>query len=76
LSKQASIESVHIGETKILEIDKLALCASAPITLIPQRAPALNEGWLDLGGAAAVEVTSGKKEYPVEAAQVAGEIRG
>jgi hypothetical protein len=46
------------------------------ITPIPQSAPALNEGWLDLDGAAVVEVTSEEKGYPVESALVSGEIRG
>jgi hypothetical protein len=35
-----------------------------------------DEGWLDLDREAVVEVTSEEKEYPVEAALVAGEIRG
>jgi hypothetical protein len=47
-----------------------------PITPNPQDAPHLDEGWLDLERAAVVEVTSEKKEYPVEAALVAGELRG
>jgi hypothetical protein len=34
------------------------------------------EGWLDLDRAAAVEVTSEAKEYPVESALVSGETRG
>jgi hypothetical protein len=46
------------------------------ITPIPQDAPHLDEGWLDLERAAVVEVTSEEKEYPVEAALVAGELRG
>ena len=40
------------------------------ITPIPQDASSLDEGWLDLDGAAVVEVTSEEKEYPVEAALV------
>ena len=47
-----------------------------PIAPIPQSAPALNEGWLDLDGAAVVEVTSEDKEHPVESALVPGETRG
>jgi hypothetical protein len=43
---------------------------------IPQDAPSLDEGWLNLDGAAVVEVTSEEKEYPVEAALVSGEMRG
>src|SRR5450759_3074406 len=43
---------------------------------IPQDAPSLDEGWLNLDGVAVVEVTSEEKEYPVEAALVAGEMRG
>ncbi len=46
------------------------------ITPSPQNAPPLDEGWLDLGGAAVVEVTSEEKEYPVEPALVSGEKRG
>ena len=46
------------------------------ITPIPHDAPTLDEGWLDLDGAALVEVTSEDKEYPVESALVPGEIRG
>jgi hypothetical protein len=43
---------------------------------IPQDAPSLDEGWLDLDDAAVVEVTSEEKEYPVESALVSGEMRG
>ena len=46
------------------------------IAPIPQSAPALNEGWLDLDGAAVVEVTSEDKEHRVESALVPGETRG
>jgi hypothetical protein len=46
------------------------------IAPIPQSASALNEGWLDLDGAAVVEVTSEDKEHPVESALVPGETRG
>jgi hypothetical protein len=46
------------------------------ITSIPQNAPTLDEGWLDLDREAVVEVTSEEKEYPVEAALVSGETRG
>jgi hypothetical protein len=46
------------------------------ITAIPQDAPPRDEGWLDLDGAAVVEVTSEEKEYPVESALVSGEMRG
>jgi hypothetical protein len=46
------------------------------ITPIPQDAAAHHEGWLDLERAAVVEVTSEQKDYPVEAALVAGELRG
>jgi hypothetical protein len=38
-------------------------------------APHLDEGWLDLDRKALVEVTSEDKEYPVESAFVAGEMR-
>jgi hypothetical protein len=47
-----------------------------PITPIPQDAPHLEEGWLDLDRAAVVEVTSEERDYPVESALVAGEMRG
>jgi hypothetical protein len=46
------------------------------ITPIPKDAPHPDQGWLDLDGAAVVEVTPEEKEYPVESALVAGEIRG
>jgi hypothetical protein len=46
------------------------------ITTIPQDVPPLDEGWLNLDGAAVVEVTSEEKEYPVESALVSGETRG
>src|SRR6202166_1349265 len=46
------------------------------ITPIPQDIPHLDEGWLDLDRAAVVEVTSEEKDYPVESALVAGEMRG
>jgi hypothetical protein len=46
------------------------------ITPIPKDAPHPDEGCLDLERAASVEVTSEEKEYPVESALVAGEIRG
>src|SRR5467141_1910568 len=46
------------------------------ITPIPQDAPLRDEEWLDLDGAAVVEVTSEEREYPVESALVSGEMRG
>jgi hypothetical protein len=46
------------------------------ITPIPQDAPSLGEGWLDLDDTAVVEVTSEEKEYPVESTLVSGEMRG
>jgi hypothetical protein len=46
------------------------------ITPIPQDAPHLDEGWLDLERTAVVEVTSEQRDHPVEAALVAGELRG
>jgi hypothetical protein len=46
------------------------------ITPSPQDAPRLDKGWLDLERDAVVEVTSEDKEYPVESALVAGEMRG
>jgi hypothetical protein len=46
------------------------------ITPISRDAPRLDEGWLDLDCASVVEVTSEDKDYPMEAALVAGEMRG
>jgi len=46
------------------------------IAPIPQDAPPLDDGWLDLDREAAVEVTSENKDYPVESALVSGETRG
>jgi hypothetical protein len=46
------------------------------ITPIAEKGSAFNEGWLDLEGAAVVEVTSEEKDYPVESALVAGARRG
>jgi hypothetical protein len=40
------------------------------ITPIPQDAPHLVEGWLDLERAAVVDVLSEEKDYPVESALV------
>src|SRR6476620_346538 len=46
------------------------------ITPSPQAGTSHDEGWLDLDRVAEVEVTSEEKDYPVEAALVAGEMRG
>jgi hypothetical protein len=46
------------------------------ITPIPQDAPSLDEGWLNLDREAVVEITSEQKEYPVESALISGETRG
>ena len=46
------------------------------ITPTPNAGTPRDEGWLDLDREAVVEVTSEEKEYPVEAALVAGEMRG
>ena len=46
------------------------------ITPTPNAGTPRDEGWLDLDREAVVEVTSEQKEYPVEAALVAGEMRG
>jgi hypothetical protein len=43
---------------------------------IPHDVPHPDKGWLDLGRVAVAEVTSEEKEYPVEAALVAGETLG
>jgi hypothetical protein len=46
------------------------------ITPIPGVGTHRDEGWLDLDREAVIEVTSEQKDYPVEAALVAGEMRG
>jgi hypothetical protein len=46
------------------------------MTPIPLDVPSLDKGWLDLDREAVVEVTSEEKEYPVEAALLAGETWG
>jgi hypothetical protein len=46
------------------------------ITPSPQAGTLHDEGWLDLDAIAVVEVTSEEKEYPVEGALVAGDMRG
>jgi hypothetical protein len=46
------------------------------ITPSPQAGTLHDEGWLDLDRKTVAEVTSEEKEYPVEAALVAGEMRG
>jgi hypothetical protein len=46
------------------------------ITPSPQAGTLHDEGWLDLDREAVVEVTSEEKEYPVESALVAEEMRG
>jgi len=45
------------------------------ITPIPQNAPLPDEGWLNLDGAAVVEVTSEEQDYPVESALVSGQYK-
>lgn len=46
------------------------------ITPIPQDVPPFDESWLNLDGAAVVEVTSEETDYPVESALVSGQTRG
>src|ERR1039457_4082607 len=46
------------------------------ITPIPQTGTPLDEGWLNLDRMAVVEVTSEERDYPVDSALVAGEMRG
>jgi hypothetical protein len=46
------------------------------ITTIPQDVRPLDESWLNLDGAAVVEVSSEETDYPVESALVSGQIRG
>jgi hypothetical protein len=45
-------------------------------TPTPQDIQPRGEGWLNLDGAAVVEVTSEETAYPIESALVAGEMRG
>jgi hypothetical protein len=46
------------------------------ITPSPKETRSRDEGWLDLEGAAVIEVTSEDRDYPVESALVAGEMQG
>jgi hypothetical protein len=46
------------------------------ITPVPQGAPATEGDWLDVGSAAAVEVTSEDKAHPIEGALLPGEKHG
>jgi len=46
------------------------------LTPSPLGVPSRDEGWLDLDRLTAVEVTSEDKEYPLEAALLAGDMRG
>ena len=46
------------------------------LTPIPQDSPAQHGDWLNLDSTAVVEVTSEKKDYPIEAALVSGNTRG
>jgi hypothetical protein len=46
------------------------------ITTSPKDAPQLDESWLDLDRLAVVEVTSEDRDYPVESALAAAEVRG
>ena len=46
------------------------------ITPIPHGAPFFDQGWLDVGKAASVEVTSEDQIYPIECALLPGEKRG
>ena len=47
-----------------------------PMAPTPKTVQSQDEDWLDLEGAAVVEVTSEEKDFPVEAALVLGETRG
>jgi hypothetical protein len=46
------------------------------ITAVPRVGPRTEQGWLDLGTIATVEVTSENKDNPVESALLLGETRG
>jgi len=46
------------------------------ITPTPERVRPHGEGWLDLEGAAAVEVSSEEKDYPIESALLSRETQG
>jgi hypothetical protein len=54
----------------------LVLMRKRLITPIPPNVPLLEEGWLNLDGAAVVEVTSEENDYPVESALVSGQMQG
>ena len=54
---------------------KLAPCGKR-LTPIPQDYPGSARDWLNLDSTAVVEVTSEKKDYPIEAALVSGNTRG
>jgi len=54
----------------------LAFMRKRLITPTLERVRPHGEGWLDLDGAALVEVTSEEKGYPVESALVSGEMLG
>ena len=46
------------------------------ISPIPPSVPPSGQAWLDVDGAASVEVTSEEKGYPIESALLGGENRG
>ena len=46
------------------------------ITSTPETVRSRGEGWLDVEGAAIVEITSEHKDYPVESAFLSGEAQG
>jgi hypothetical protein len=75
MAPKASLFSIGESPESGREVDYRGM-RKRLITPISLEAPTLDEGWLDLDGAAVVEVTSEEKEYPVEAALVAGEMRG
>ena len=46
------------------------------ISATPERGRPHDEGWIDVGAAAVVEVSSEEKDYPIESALLTGETRG
>ena len=46
------------------------------ISPTPERVRPHNKGWIDVDGAAVVEVTSEEEDYPIESALLSRETRG
>ena len=65
-----------VSEKVYKEVVKTPNARKRLITASPEDAVAHDEGWPDLDGLAAVEVTSEDKDHPVESALAAAEVRG